>query len=167
MQDFLNDIWANMPEVSGKVWLLRRGQNDGWSASRNDALMLSRAEYVFMSDNDVEYTPDFHKRMFDIFAHQPNIGILGVWRHIAHGFLNANRGGVQNEWFRTMDNLPGVGWMLPKKVIEQIGMFAEHGPCMTKGGNGEDVDYCIRVRQAGYLIGVPTDDIASHITGYD
>lgn len=166
MDEFLNDLYSNVPNASGKVFLIRRNKNDGWAAAVNDALGLSRAEYVFLSNNDVEYSYEFYKRMFDIFSHQSEIGILGVWRHTAHAFLNANKGGVQNEWFREMDNLPAVGWMIPRKAINQIGVLSEHGPCFTKGGNGEDVDYCMRMINAGFKIGVPSEDLGCHLDGY-
>ena len=164
MQDFLNDIWANMPEISGKVWLLRRGKNDGMAAAVNDGLGFSRAEYVFISNNDVEYTYNFHRRMFATFACQPNIGILGVWRHLWHGFV---KNGVMNEWFREMDDVPSVGWMLPKKAMEKVGLLDERGACFTPHGNGEDSNYVQRMKEAGYLVGVCAEDIGTHMTGYD
>lgn len=162
MEAFLNDIY-NMPDVGGKLWLIRRGKNDGWGTAVNDALGCSRAPLLFVSNNDVEYSVDFHRRAFDIFAHQPNIGILGVWRHTAHGYV---RGGVQNDWFREMDNVPAVGWFMPKEAMQKIGMLPEHGPCFTKGGNGEDTTYVLRMKAAGFLTGVPKEDIAKHFDGY-
>jgi GT2 family glycosyltransferase len=163
MQAFLHDLYANMPEISGKVWMLRRGKNDGWATAVNDALGLSRAEYIFLTNNDVEYFLDFHKKMFESFAHYPTIGLLGVWRHTGHGLT---RGGINDEWFRDMDNVPAVGWMMPKKAMQVVGMLPEHGVCLTKGGNGEDTAYVNRMKQAGFLTGVLKEDIANHYDGY-
>ena len=170
MAELLNDIYTHMPEVSGKVWLLRRGNNYGWGSAVNDALGLSRAPYLLLTNNDVEYKPGFHRRAAETFFahslssnHQKGIGILGVWRHTAHGFVV---GGVQAPYFREMDNVPAVGWFLPKGAMEEVGMLPEHGPCFTKGGNGEDTAYVGRMKEAGYLVGVPGEDIAVHIDGY-
>lgn len=146
-----------------KTFIILRPQNDGWGRAMNDALNLSRAEYVFLSNNDVEYTNRFHDKMFEIFDTQPNIGILGVWRHTSHGEY---RGGVKTPFFREMDNIPAVGWMMKKSTIETVGMLPEHGPCDTKGGNGEDTGYVNRVRNAGFLVGLPNEDLATHIDGY-
>lgn len=156
---FLLDL-QKMPNV----FLVLKPENRGWGAAVNDALGLSRSEFLFVSNNDVDYfTPDFQDRMFEVFQNQPNIGILGVWRHIGHGFVN---GGAQNEWFREMDNVPAVGWMMPKRAMEMVGMLPEHGPCLTKGGNGEDTAYVNRMKEKGFFTGVLKEDIARHIDGY-
>jgi GT2 family glycosyltransferase len=158
MDSFLNDLMHYQ-----KVFILRRPQNDGWGAAVNDAIGLSRAEYVFLSNNDVEYTSEFYKRMFESFEHHPMIGILGVWRHTGHGFT---KDGINDEWFRDMDNVPAVGWMLPKKAMEAVGMLPEHGPCPKRGGNGEDTEYVGRMKENGFLVGVLKEDIANHFDGY-
>ena len=163
MKELLDDMHLNMPGVSGKVWLIRRGRNDGWGAAVNDALGCSRAPYVLISNNDVDYTNEFHKKLFTVLENQPNIGILGVWRHTSHGFV---KDGVMNESFREMDNIPAVGWMMPKEAMMKVGLLPEHGPCLTKGGNGEDTGYVMKMKEAGYLTGVPKEDVATHIDGY-
>jgi hypothetical protein len=56
--------------------------------------------------------------------------------------------------------------MMPKKAMEKVGMLPEHGVCLTKGGNGEDTSYVNRMKEAGFLVGVPTKDLAFHIDGY-
>ena len=146
------------------AFLVLLPHNRGWGTAVNDALGLSRAPYLFVSNNDVDYsTVGFHETMLKIFENQPNIGILGVWRHTGHGLV---RNGVQTELFNEMDNVPAVGWMMPKVAMEKVGMLPEHGPCFTKGGNGEDTSYVNRMKEAGFLVGVPKQDIAIHIDGY-
>ncbi len=159
--------------------LVIRSYNEGWGKAVNDALGLSRAEYLFVCNNDVEnFKIDFHKEMLSAFETIPSIGIMGVWRHTSHGFVtgtierkgeNTNkevRQGVQNSLFREMDNVPAVGWMMPKSAMEKVGMLPEHGACFTKGGNGEDTSYINRMKEKGYLTGVPATDMAWHIDGY-
>lgn len=163
MQEFLDDLWKHTPETAGKMFLLKRSRNEGWGIAVNDALGLSRAEYVLLINNDVEFAQDAIKQALESFAHQSNIGILALWRHTAHGFVH---GGVQNEWFREMDNVPAVAWFMAKSVMQVVGMLPEHGPCLTKGGNGEDTGYVGRMKQMGYLTGVPAHDLATHIDGY-
>lgn len=156
MESFLNSLMQFQ-----KVFIIRRSKNDGWGSAVNDALGLSRAEYVFISNNDVEYTPDFMERMFSVYEKNPGIGILGVWRHTAHGFT-----GYQGNDFLDMTDVPAVGWLIPKDALEKVGMFPEKGPCLTKGGNGEDSDMVQRMKAVGFLVGVPTEDVAIHIDGY-
>jgi GT2 family glycosyltransferase len=146
------------------TFIIRRPTNDGWGAAVNDALGLSRAEYVYISNNDVDYTnPGFHHSMLNILQENEQIGLLGVWRHTSHGFT---RGADLTGAFRDMDNVPAVGWMLPKRAMEKVGMMIENGPCLTKGGNGEDTNYVMRMKEAGFLTGVPQTDLAIHIDGY-
>ena len=50
-------------------------------------------------------------------------------------------------------------------------MLSEHGPCDTKGGNGEDTEYVMRMKDKGYLVGVPKialneETLAHHIDGF-
>lgn len=163
VMEFLKDLQKNY-----RAFLVLLPENRGWGTAVNNALGLSRAPYLFVCNNDVEFSFEFYKKMLDIF--EPNkwftnqsLGILGVWRHTAHGLVP---NGVHNEIFDEMDNVPAVGWMMPKSAMEKVGMLPEHGPCLTKGGNGEDTEYVNRMKEAGFLVGVPKQDIANHIDGY-
>ena len=158
MESFLNDMSHYQ-----KVFILRRPLNEGWAAAVNDALGLSQAEYVLLSNNDVQYTEGFWIHMFDAIKQNPSIGILAGWRHTAHGLV---AGGVQNESFDEMDNVPAVCWLMPKKAMADVGMLNVHGPCATKGGNGEDTDYVMRMKWKGYLTGATKQDVCTHMDGY-
>jgi GT2 family glycosyltransferase len=163
MDDFLHDMYANMLDISGKVWLLRRGKNDGWGTAVNDALGLSRADYILLVNNDVEFTEKFHESMFETISFNPKIGVLGAWRHTGHNFVN---GSEKNAVFREMDNVPAVCWLMPKAAMQTVGFLPEKGVCLTRGGNGEDTEYVLRMQAAGYLTGVMPEDVATHIDGY-
>lgn len=156
-KEFLDDMY----NYANNVFILRRAKNDGWGTAANDALNMSRAPYVLLSNNDVEYQVAFHERMLKTLEENKDIGLLGAWRHTSHGFSKVERAD-----FREMDDVPAVGWMLSKEAMIRVGLLPEHGPCFTKGGNGEDTAYVQRMKQAGYLVGVPGEDLATHIDGY-
>ncbi len=158
MSEFLNDLSKYQ-----KTSVLKKSDNRGWANAVNDGLALSRAEFVLAINNDIEFEPNFIEKMFDIEAHQFNIGILGVWRHTSH---NVVMNGIQNQWFVEMDNVPAVGWLISKSVLQTVGLLNEKGICLTRGGNGEDTDYVGRVKAHNYLVGVPVKDLAKHIDGY-
>lgn len=145
------------------VFLVLLPNNRGWGHGVNNALGLSRAPYLLLLNNDVEFNVGFHERMITSFENQNNIGILGAWRHTSHGFT---KNGVSNEFFREMDDVPAVAWMMHKNAMEKVGMLPEKGTCFTKGGNGEDTEYVQRMKQEGFLVGVTSEDIAYHIDGY-
>ena len=62
--------------------------------------------------------------------------------------------------------MPAVGWLMNKYAICKIGEFPEHGSCLTKGGNGEDVEYCIRAQEKGFYVCGLKEDVANHFDGY-
>lgn len=161
-QEFLNDLY----NFNGNLFVVRRAKNDGWGTAVNDAIGLSRAPYLLLSNNDVVYKPGFIDRMAETFEKHPDVGLLGVWRHTSHGYVAPENGGLHSEHFREMDNIPAVGWLLSKPAMMKVGMLNEHGPCFTKGGNGEDTAYVNRMKEAGFRTGVMPEDVAEHIDGY-
>ena len=156
VQQFLQDL-----KKEYRVFLVLSPENKGWAAAVNNGLALSRAPYLLLLNNDLEVSFEFHKKMLEVFKEHYDIGILGVWKHTSHGL-----GKLQSNTFRETDDVPAVGWMLPKSAMEKVGMIEERGVCLTKGGNGEDSNYVQRMKLAGYLTGVTKEDVATHITGY-
>ena len=138
-------------------------QNEGWGYAVNYLTKFvpnSGNEIVLISNNDVEYHDGWYERCLALYEKYPNIGILGVWKHIAHG-VKEDLGDLIIK-----DQMPAVGWLFKKQILEDIGPIVEHGPCATKGGNGEDVDYCIRAEQKGYWVCGPKEDVATHLDGF-
>ena len=117
MQEFLNVVGGYT-----KTWIINRPKNDGWATSVNDALGCSRAEYVLIVNNDVEFDEGFIDIMFDTFNNKNGIGILGGWHHTSHSFV-----GISTPWFKEMDNVPAVCWLIPKWCMEKVGMLHEKG----------------------------------------
>lgn len=155
MKEFLDDMAQYQ-----KVFILRRPTNNGWGTAVNDALGLSRAQHVLISNNDVEYKPGFMDTLFAAM-HNARVGLVGVWRHTSHSFTGNDFGE-----FREMTDIPAVGWFLSKSAMEKVGMLPEKGACLTKGGNGEDTEYVQRMKAQGFLTGVTPEDVAVHIDGY-
>jgi GT2 family glycosyltransferase len=151
-------------------WLLQDGfkhphqvimndKNDGWGKAVNDALRFSNTEYILVSNNDVIYHDGWYEKCLQAYKDNLKLGILGVWKHPAHGVLET-RGNLVIK-----DQMPAVGWLLKRSVINDIGAFKENGPANMKGGNGEDVDYCIRTREKGYMVAGLLEDVGKHIDG--
>jgi GT2 family glycosyltransferase len=159
------------------AFILQRPHNKGWGTAVNDALGLSRAEYLLLVNNDETFEPHFMEKAFEIIAEvnktpipgladygsTRTLGILALWRHTAHG---DQKDGIKTATFVETDNAPAVAWLMPKRAMAVAGMFPENGPCFTKGGNGEDTGYVEAMRKAGYVVGSPIPDLATHIDGY-
>ena len=152
---------------NNNVELIFRDENEGWGKAVNYAMNylledydLLQNEYVLISNNDVEYFEGWYTRCLMVYEKYSKIGILGVWKHISHGVLE-NKGDLIIK-----DQMPAVGWLMTVRHILDIGEVPEHGPCLTKGGNGEDVGYCIKTAEKGYWVcGLP-EDVANHFDGY-
>lgn len=161
MREYLGGL-----EDLNKHSIHRLNQNLGWGGAVNFGLEIAAAKgcmndgYILVSNNDVVYGPGWYEKLCFLYDKYPKIGILGAWKHTAHGVLEDRFDMV------VKDQMPAVGWLLTTENIKLIGKFPEKGPCATKGGNGEDVEYCIRCAQAGLLVCGPKDDVADHIDGY-
>ncbi len=137
-----------------------RSSNVGWGKAVNEAMKSVDTEYVLVSNNDVVYKPGWLETCIALLEKYPKLGVLGVWKHTAHGVLKDHGDLIEK------DQMPAVGWLLRKSFVDEMGPFPEHGPCATKGGNGEDTAYCDRATQKGYMVAGPKDDVADHIDGY-
>jgi glycosyltransferase involved in cell wall biosynthesis len=140
-------------------------ENMGWGKAVNEALKealrgADKDDLILLSNNDVEYFDGWFEQCTALYEKYPQIGILGVWKHTAHGIIE-DKGDLI-----VKDQMPAVGWLMQQDKLKQIGTFPEHGPCDTKGGNGEDVTYCIMAAQKGFLVAAPKEDVANHIDGY-
>lgn len=148
--------------------VLQTGTNNGWGSAMNEGLYLYRDwedyEYVLESNNDVEYEPDWFQKAKAIMETWPEIGILGLWSHPYHGLRGVmNRNGLS---VNVKDDMPATAWLMRSKDLDTFLPFPAHGPCKTRGGNGEDVAFRDKVQKRGWWIAGPTEDLAHHIDGY-
>ncbi len=158
MVDFLKSL--KTPFVSGIEF---SKSNIGWGTAVNRMIGWLKywpADYVLISNNDVEYKDGWFEKLVDLYEKYPNIGIMGVWKHTSHG-VRIDHGDLVEK-----DDMPAVGWLMKRSVLDDIGVFPEKGPCSTKGGNGEDSHYVNLAREKGYWVAAPKEDVATHIDGY-
>lgn len=162
MREYLTEL-----EDLNKHSVYRLAQNLGYGGAVNYGLEVASVKgcltddwMILISNNDVIYEPEWYQKLLHLYERYPNVGVMGVWKHTAHGVLEDRVDLI------IKDQMPAVGWLLTPATIKHLGRFPEHGPCATKGGNGEDVTYCIRCAQAGLLVAGPAKDVAQHIDGY-
>lgn len=147
---------------NAKYTIILRDKNEGWGVAINEALVYIdyhnlKSDYILLSNNDVEYSEDWYSKATTLYEKYPDIGILGLWKHKNHGVYRDYGDMV------TKDQMPATCWLLKPEIIKDLGPIAEKGECLTKGGNGEDVDYCIKAENKGYLIAGPVPDLAIHL----
>lgn len=165
------DTWDYLQNLAREQWpqmaLLMRGKNEGWGAAMNDAFRSwpewQNFEYVLESNNDVVYDRNWSERAQAMMEAHPEIGILGGFKHPYHGERQTLPDGLIIK-----DDMPACAWLMRSKDLVQYLPFPEHGPCKTRGGNGEDVAFRDKVQNKfGKWICGMKPDWAHHIDGYD
>lgn len=140
-----------------------------FSAICNFGVREARGDYILLLNNDIQViTPDWLEQML-MFAQRDDVGAVGAMLYypddtIQHAGVILGIGGVaghSHKYFPRGDygyasrltiaqNLSGVTaacCIIPRRVWDQVGGLDEG---FTVAFN--DVDLCMRIRQAGYLI---------------
>ncbi len=140
-----------------------------FSALNNLGAREAKGEYLLFLNNDTEVIePDWLSAMLE-HAQRPEVGAVGARLHypdgrIQHAGLVLGIGGVADHAFkglpgdmftyfalgnvvRNVSAVTAACMMVPRRAFEQLGGFDE---ALQVALN--DVDFCLRLRQKGYLI---------------
>ncbi|OGW82610.1 MAG: hypothetical protein A2Z83_05870 [Omnitrophica bacterium GWA2_52_8] len=144
------------------VRLIKSRRNLGFSGGANLALRRTDRPWVVLLDDDVKVTGGWLEKLYAVTKQQPGVGIVGgkvvfPGRRIfcaeysilpfgSVGREEIDRG--QRDYLKEVDALPGPCWLVPRHVINKVGGFDER----FFPSQYEDIDYCLRVRQAGFKI---------------
>ena len=161
IKEYLDEISINV-DMNNPTLVIHSEENVGFGAGVNTGLALCKTEMVLIANNDCIYEAGWYEKLLALYEKYDKIGILAVWKHTAHGLIPPGDLGD----LVVKDQMPAVGWLMKRNVIDDLGAFPVHGPCHTKGGNGEDVTYCNMATQKGYWVCAPKEDVAQHIDGY-
>ncbi len=163
--------------------LLRNEEAKGYTRAANQGLRRSSADYVVLLNSDAVVTPEWLDRLIACAESDPRIGLVGPlsntasWQSIpeieSQGDWPANplpAGMTIEEMGRLvarysarlyppMPFLNGFCLFIRREVIAEIGYFDEE----TFGaGYGEEDDYALRARKAGWLLALADDAYVYH-----
>jgi GT2 family glycosyltransferase len=162
-------IRAEFPDVS----LLAHPHNSGFAHGNNLGIRQALAEgadYVFCLNNDTWLAPDTIERLVTAAAQEPALlsaiiyyaaesrRVWGLGGHFNHWLLEVRQIGQREldrgQWPAVLDVdfVPACGLLLPRPILETVGLFDERFFMYY-----EDLDFCRRVRQAGWPIRVLTE----------
>jgi glycosyltransferase involved in cell wall biosynthesis len=151
-----------------RVRIIRDNRPFNFSALNNNAVKLAQGEFIGLLNNDVEViSPDWLSEMISI-ALQPQIGAVGakLWypnETLQHGGIIIGLGGIaghlhghlprhKHGYFGRaccIQNLLAVTaacLIIRKSIYEEVGGLEEKNLQVAFN----DVDFCLRVREAGY-----------------
>jgi GT2 family glycosyltransferase/glycosyltransferase involved in cell wall biosynthesis/SAM-dependent methyltransferase len=163
--------------------LIRNDQAIGYTLAANQGLRQSSAEFVILLNSDTMVTPSWVDRMIACAQSNSKIGLVGplsngaTYQSIpeiivngdwADNLLPSNVSVDQmGEWvanyserlYPDMKFLNGFCLILRHQVIDEIGYFDEEN---FGAGYGEENDYCLRARKAGWHLALADDTYIFH-----
>ena len=125
--------------------------NHGWIKGCNIGIEATKGtEYVVLANDDilVPGLNDWAGTMLNVMDINKNIGALSVLTMNAMGYATLN---AENCVMKTPYEVPFCSFffvMLRREAIEKAGLLDESLP------GGDDLDYCMRLREAGYKIAI-------------
>ena len=165
-----NDAEELKTRFSDYIDLIKNDRNSGFAGGTNVginyALGKLQPDYILSLNNDTAVEPQFLDRLVEAMERDHSIGIscpkicfYDFPNHIQTmgNILNIKRGqetpiGTGEDDQGQYDNLHDIDFIGPcflirTDVIQNVGLFDEDFFCYW-----EDVDYCFRIRKAGYRI---------------
>lgn len=160
-------------DADAQVILLHTGGNVGFAAGNNVGLryLLARGdgEYAWILNNDTVVGPDTLGRMVEAAAGDPALGIVGakLLYFDAPDVIQAAAGGGLVRWKGMtglagqgehdrgqcdgpvdLDYVHGASMLVRTRLCREVGLFDEAYFIYS-----EEVDWCIRAREAGWKLG--------------
>jgi len=168
-------IAARFPEVR----LVRNAKNVGFARANNQAIRLARGRYILLLNSDTVVRPDTFETMLDFMEAHPRVGAAGCKVLLPDGSLDKacrrgfptpaasfyyvfglarlfpksarfnayHLGHLDPDTDHPVDCLVGAFMLVRRETIGQVGLLDERFFMY-----GEDVDWCFRIRQAGWDI---------------
>lgn len=165
------------------VTLLRSDEATGYTRAANRGLRESKGDFAVLLNSDTILTPGWLDRMVGCALSDPKIGIVGPlsntasWQSVPkiedngdwaenplpEGVNAAIMGGLvagsSAVLYPQMPLLNGFCLMIRRELINEIGIFDEEN---FGAGYGEEDDYTLRARKAGWQLALADDTYIFH-----
>ncbi|MFZ5366028.1 MAG: glycosyltransferase family 2 protein [Patescibacteria group bacterium] len=164
-----------------KFKIILNKENSGFARANNQGIKIAKGEYILLLNSDTEINHGTLSNLIEFARNHPEAGVIGarllnpdgtiqpsvyhfpsVWRAIAEYWLGQK--GTYEKYALTasdavrIEAVTGAAMLIPRKTIEKIGLLDERYFMYF-----EDLDYCQRVKRAGFQVYyLPTAEIIHH-----
>jgi len=160
------------------VKVILNGKNLGFTGGNNVGIKVATGDYLFIVNNDTEFTPGLIEGLLEIFNKYPDAGIVspkfhyffhkGTLEYAGYNTVNIFTGrnamvgckekdeGQYNE-IRETNYAHGGGMMVPRKVIEEVGGLPEEFFIYY-----EEFDWCEQIKRKGYKVYYQPNSLIYH-----
>ncbi len=160
------------------VKVILNGKNLGFTGGNNVGIKAATGDYLFIVNNDTEFTPGLIEGLLEIFNKYPDAGIVspkfhyffhkGTLEYAGYNTVNIFTGrnamvgckekdeGQYNE-IRETNYAHGGGMMVPRKVIEEVGGLPEEFFIYY-----EEFDWCEQIKRKGYKVYYQPNSLIYH-----
>jgi GT2 family glycosyltransferase len=148
--------------------VIRNEANLGFSAGNNAGIRAAKGEYLFIVNNDTEFTPGLLEGLLEIFRTYPDAGMAspkfhyffekGTIEYAGYEQVNILTGRNGMVGCREKDNgqynevrpthyVHGGGMMVPRRVVDEVGLMPEIFFLYY-----EELDWSEQIKRKGYSI---------------
>jgi GT2 family glycosyltransferase len=161
------------------IKFIRSEQNLGFAGGNNLGIKAAKGDYLFLVNNDTEFTPGLIEKLVGIMDESPDVGIISpkikyfnnksLIQYAGYTPMNYYTGRNSCIGLRETDNgqydnitgptayCHGAAMMIRKGAIEKAGLMSENFFLYY-----EEVDWCEHIKKAGYQAWVCTDALIYH-----
>lgn len=164
-------------QFPGTIYI-RSEKNLGFAGGNNLGIRAANGDYFMLLNNDTVVEPEFLEPLIKVFQENPDAGMAGskikyyhhpeIIQYAGSSPMNAFRISSRYIGFRQKDNgqfnelkrthyACGAAMMIPRKVIEKVGLMAELYFLYY-----EEFDWQERIKRAGYDIYYVPDSLVYH-----
>ena len=159
---------------------LQANENGGFAKGNNIGIkyaMENGADYILLLNNDTIIEKNSISKMIKEIEKRQNVGAIGcrIMYYDNKKLINYNGGKINwlkastihedykkeyktnGQDFKYTEFITGCCMLIKKEVIEKVGLLPEEYFMYY-----EDLDYCIKVKEAGYKLGVLTTSVIYH-----
>jgi len=145
------------PVGKDRLSIIHSGSNLGWMGAHNLALKQCTTPYVCLLNDDVIFIPYHHEFWRELTRplNDPRVGAVGPSSNFVMGTQNIHTVDLPSSFITTL--LIGFCVVMRTDLIKHIGGLDETLP------GGDDLDWSIRIRDAGYKLVVVRNAYLHHI----